>query len=71
MQYATSERALLMRILSDDFMSRGPQVGFLSAFPSEEEFLFPPLTYLKPVGEPQELRVDDATFTVIDVTPRR
>ena len=28
-----------------------------------------PLTYLEPTGETQTLRVDDATFTVIDVQP--
>ena len=28
-----------------------------------------PLTYLEPTGESQTLRVDDATFTVIDVRP--
>lgn len=70
MQYAASEKALLLRILSENFMVRGPQIAFLSAFPGEEEFLFPPLTYLQPVGDPQELRVDDATFTVIDVKPQ-
>ena len=42
---------------------------FLSAFPVEEEYLFPPLTYLQPSGDVQELRVDDATYTVVDVEP--
>ena len=38
--------------------------------PAEEEYLFPPLTYLEPTPEGvQTLRVDDATFTVIDVQP--
>ena len=50
-------------------MVRGPDISFLSAFPAEEEFLFPPLSYLEPAGETQTLRVDDATFTVIDVHP--
>ena len=69
MQYAASERALLLRIRTKNFMSRGPMISFLSAFPAEEEFLFPPLTYLQPVGQPQELRVDDAHFTVLEVEP--
>ena len=56
MQYSASERALLLRIRTKNFMSRGPLISFLSAFPAEEEFLFPPLTYLQPIGEPQELR---------------
>ena len=49
---------------------RGPEIQWLSAFPAEKEFLFPPLTYLEPVqGATQTLRVDDATFTIIDVEP--
>ena len=53
-----------------NFMVRGPAISFLSAFPAEEEYLFPPLTYLEPTPEGvQTLRVDDATFTVIDVQP--
>eukprot|EP00966_Prymnesium_polylepis_P220156 5093059-Prymnesium_polylepis.1 len=35
--------------------------------PGEKEFLFPPLTYLLPMSQPRELRVDDVTYTVIDV----
>ena len=71
MEYAASEHSLLMRLITSSFMARGPDISFLSAFPAEKEFLFPPLTYLKPTGEPQELRVDDATFTVIDVEPQQ
>ena len=70
MQYGGSENSLLMRVFTRNFMVRGPNVSFLSAFPAEEEFLFPPLTYLEPVGEVQTLRVDDATFNVIDVEPQ-
>ena len=50
-------------------MDRGADLAWCSAFPGEKEFLFPPLTYLEPTGETQTLRVDDATFTVIDVHP--
>ena len=99
MQYSASEKALIIRIRTKNFMVRGPTISFLSAFPGEEEFLFPPLTCasrrfepqtlhvvessstlsnplacarfadLQPTGAPQELRVDDATFTVVDVEP--
>jgi len=70
MQYAASENSLLLRIDTKNFMVRGPAISFLSAFPAEEEYLFPPLTYLEPTPEGvQTLRVDDATFTVIDVQP--
>ena len=43
-QYSASEKALLLRIRTKNFMVRGPMISFLSAFPEEEEFLFPPLT---------------------------
>ena len=104
MQYSASEKALLLRIRTKNFMVRGPTISFLSAFPGEDEFLFPPLTCpphtsrttdrhtflssrrhtqpcpcpsacthaiadLQPTGQPQELRVDDATFSVVDVEP--
>ena len=44
MQYSASEKALLLRIRTKNFMVRGPTISFLSAFPDEDEFLFPPLT---------------------------
>ena len=70
MQYSASENPLLLRLRTKNFMVRGPDISFLSAFPGEQEFLFPPLTYLEPVARStQTLRVDDATFTVIDVEP--
>ena len=50
-------------------MVRGPAISFLSAFPAEEEHLFPPLTYLAPTGDTETLQVDDATFHVVDVEP--
>ena len=69
MQYLASENSLLLRVITKNFMVRGPEISFLSAFPEEQEFLFPPLTYIEPVGKSQTMRVDDATFTVIDVHP--
>ena len=71
MLYSASEDSLLLRVLSKNFMVRGPDISFLSAFPAEQEFLFPPLTYLEPTGDVQKLRVDDATFTIIDVRPQQ
>ena len=37
MQYSASEKALLLRIRTKNFMVRGPTITFLSAFPAEEE----------------------------------
>lgn len=45
--YAQSEDPLLFRILVDSPMEMGADIQWLSAFPGEEEVLYPPLTYLK------------------------
>ena len=71
MRYSASSTSVLLRLITESFMQRGPDISFLSAFPAEQEFLFPPLTYLEPTGDVQKLRVDDATFTVVDVRPQQ
>ena len=64
------QHSLLLRIHTKNFMVRAPNISFISAFPAEEEYLFPPLSYLEPKAHmEQKLRVDDAMFTVIDVEP--
>ena len=44
----------------------GADIGWLSMYPAEKEVLFPPLTYLRPVGQP----VLEDGCTVITVQPR-
>ena len=46
MQYSASENSLLLRLHTKNFMVRGPEISFLSAFPGEAEYLLPPLTCL-------------------------
>jgi hypothetical protein len=70
MEYSASPEAVLLRLITEDFMTRGPDISFLSAFPGEDEYLFPPLTYLSPTGDTEKLEVDDAIFHVVDVKPR-
>ena len=60
---------MLLRLRTKNFMTRGPDISFLSAFPAESEFLFPPLTYLAPTDHIETLHVDDAVYTVVDVEP--
>ena len=45
-QFAASALPLVFRIISKNFMSRGADVSFLSVMPHEQEFLYPPLTFL-------------------------
>ena len=42
--------SLLLRLFTSSFMVRGPDISFLSAFPAEREILYPPITFLRPLG---------------------
>jgi len=71
MQYSASEQALLFRLHTKNFMMRGPEISFLSAFPGEQEFLFPPLTYLEPMSEtvkPPPWSAFDGQTTAVETT---
>jgi hypothetical protein len=63
--YAKSEKPLVFRIISDDFMSCGADVSWLS-YPSEKEILYPPLTFLKHAGATPIL---NSSGMVVDVKP--
>ena len=57
LQYSTAKgasKALLFKLRTHGFMGRGASLRFVSAFPGEEECLFPPLTYLKPTSKPSD-----------------
>ena len=51
------------------FMQRGADLTYVSCFPAEAEVLYPPLTFLRPIGEPIEVTTAGLTFTVINVRP--
>ena len=73
-RYSMSPHSLLFRIVADDFMSIGASLQWLSAFPAEAEYLYPPLTYLKPTGRSSKIKVSDSAgqrmvYTVIEVKP--
>ena len=40
-QYSQGVNAVLLRLRTDSFINRGPDISFLSAFPGESEYLFP------------------------------
>jgi hypothetical protein len=69
MRYSASAMPMLMRFKVGTFMQLGADLGFVSAFPDENEVLYPPLTYLQSVSPPAEVRVGDVTFTIVDVEP--
>ena len=47
--FAVSELPLVFKFETTDFTSRGADISFLSVYPSEQEALYPPLTYLRSV----------------------
>ena len=68
-QYSTAAHSLIFKLRTDSFMQRGASIQFLSAFPGEEEILFPPLTFLKPMGKQLSQPFGGRTITVIEVMP--
>ena len=49
LSYSASANGVLLRLRTRSSMERGADLTFLSCFPGEKEYLFPPLTYLQPV----------------------
>ena len=70
MKYSASVKAVLLRLITESFYERGPDISFLSAFPGEAEFLFPPLTFLQPTGVVETVTVEGLAYEVVDVRPR-
>jgi hypothetical protein len=58
---------LLIKVESKSLMDCGASIPWLSVYQGEEEVLFPPLTFLRPIGEPV---VDEEGCTVITVQPQ-
>ena len=70
--YSLSPKSLLLKIKTTSFMQRGAEISYLSAFPHEAEFVYPPLTYLRPTGRTMEYEVDDGTMhiVIVEVEPQ-
>ena len=70
MRYSASAMPMLMRLNVGTFMQLGADLSFVSAFPDEDEVLYPPLTYLESMSPPAEVKVGEGvTFTIVDVKP--
>ena len=50
-------------------MDQAPDLSFLSVFPHEKEYLYPPLSYFQPVRK-EKLSFDGTDFAIVDVKPR-
>jgi len=67
---AAQER-LLFKLTTASFLERGASLQFLSAFPGEVEYLYPPLTFLDPTGKVETITTTcGVKFSVIEVQPR-
>ena len=70
MRYSASRKAVMLRLITESFYERGPDISFLSAFPSEAEILFPPLTFLQPTGHTEIIVIEGLAYQVVDVKAR-
>ena len=71
--YALSQSSLFFKIVAGNFLTTAVDVQWLSAFPSESEKLYPPLTFLQPTGRAETLTVqrgvETLCITVMEVHP--
>ncbi len=67
--YSMSRAPLIFKIRSTCFANRGADISFLSAFPAEQEFLYPPLTFLK-TGWTEDISLGEhGTIKLVEVEP--
>ena len=66
---STEGNALLFKFKIDNMKQLGADLKWLSAFPAEEEILFPPLTFLQPTGRVETTTISGMAFTTIEVVP--
>ena len=64
-RYARSNNPLLLRIKVESPMDRGANLKWLSCYPSEDEVLFPPLTYLKPLFKQKILNMEEGQVVTL------
>ena len=67
--HATPHSALLLRFNVDDFSKDGADIQWLSAFPHEREYLYPPLTRLMKPQPPVTVRYGSTIFQIINTVP--
>ena len=64
-----SANSVLLRITTPSAIKRGVGVKWLSAFPAEEEILFPPLTHMQATGTVEKFALDGQAWTIVTVEP--
>ena len=66
LSYAESRCGLLFQYKTRG-LGRGVALSFLSCYPKEEEYLYPPMTYLQPESVSKD---EGNNCVVVDVTPQ-
>lgn len=64
-----ANKALILRIEIESFMSMGIDVAFLSCFQREKEKLYPPLTLFLPVSKPEKIEYNGVQYEIVTVHP--
>ena len=54
-RFASSGASMLFLVNARSFMQRGASLRFLSCFPAEDEYCYPPCTFLRPTGRCQHV----------------
>ena len=62
--------ALIFMLRAQSFMQQGADLAYLSAFPEEREFLYPPLVYLRPTGMVHKLTYAGTDYTIVEIDPQ-
>ena len=58
----------MLWLRTDDFMDKGVDLSWLSAFPHEKEYLYPPLTFLMPIHpEPKAIDIGGRKYQIVDL----
>jgi hypothetical protein len=68
-EYSLSSESLIFMIVTKNALQRGASLSWLSAFPTEDEICFSPLTYLQPTGRKQVVEINGMRFTIVEVAP--
>ena len=66
---ARCDSVLILRLKAASFMDQGVSLSYLSAFPQEQEYLYPPLTFLKLEGGMVSFVYEKTRYEIIDVSP--
>jgi len=63
------ENGLLFKFNVDNIKQFGADISWLSAFPTEEEIMYPSLTFLQPTGRVETTTINGVAFTTMELQP--